>query len=189
MLLLQQRNREFRPYWFETGSPIFLFRMLMEKSIGPMELENRLADMSLVSKFDVGDIGIEALLFQTGYLTIAEEQRDEFDNLYRLDYPNLEVRISLNRGFLQHLGKPVVEATGQGRVLCALLEAPADDFAGFGDRLRSYLSGIPYQWQLHRCHRNRHHLRACRPRPLRAAGAQPMQAAILPATRLGGNSG
>ena len=136
-VLLLLRNREFRPYWFETGSPIFLFRMLMEKSIGPMELENRLADMSLVSKFDVGDIGIEALLFQTGYLTIAEEQRDEFDNLYRLDYPNLEVRISLNRGFLQHLGKPVVEATGQGRVLCALLEAP--DFAGFGDRLRSYL--------------------------------------------------
>ena len=38
-----------------------------------MELEGRLADMELVSKFDVGDIGIEALLFQTGYLTIAEE--------------------------------------------------------------------------------------------------------------------
>ena len=143
-VLLLFDSREFRPYWFETGSPTFLFRMLMEKSIGPMELENKLTDMSLVSKFDVGDIGVEALLFQTGYLTITEEQRDEFDNLYRLDYPNLEVRISLNRGLLQHLGKPVVEATGQGRMLCALLEA--HDFTGFGDRLRSYLSGIPYQW-------------------------------------------
>ena len=146
-VLLLLRNREFRPYWFETGSPAFLFRMLVEKSISPMELENQLTDMSLVSKFDVGDFGIEALLFQTGYLTIAEEQRDEFDNFYRLDYPNLEVRISLNRGLLQHLGKPVVEATGQGRVLCTLLEA--HDFTGFGDHLRSYLSGIPYQW--HAC--------------------------------------
>ena len=143
-VLLLFDSREFRPYWFETGSPAFLFRMLMEKSVSPMELENRMADMSLVSKFDVGDIGIEALLFQTGYLTIAEEQRAGFDSLYKLDYPNLEVRISLNRGLLQHLGKPVVEVMGQGRELCALLEA--NDFDGFADRFRSYLSGIPYQW-------------------------------------------
>ena len=146
-VLLLLRNREFRPYWFETGSPPFLFRTLMEKCVSPMELENQLTDMSLVSKFDVGDIGVEALLFQTGYLTIVDEQRDEFDNLYRLDYPNLQLRISLNRGLLQHLGKPVVEATDQGGMLCALLEAR--DFTGFGDRLRSYLSGIPYQW--HAC--------------------------------------
>ena len=143
-VLLLFDSREFRPYWFETGSPTFLFRMLMEKSISPMELENRTADMSLVSKFDVGDIGIEALLFQTGYLTIADEKRDEFDNLYRLDYPNLEVRISLNRGLLGYLGKTGREPLEQGRTLCALLEA--NDFEGFAERLRSYLSGIPYQW-------------------------------------------
>ena len=143
-VLLLLDSREFRPYWFETGSPAFLFRTLMEKSTSPMELENRLTDMALVSKFDVNDIGTEALLFQTGYLTIADERKDGFDYLYRLDYPNLEVRISLNRGLLQHLGKPVVEATGQARMLCGLLEA--NDFEGFGDRLRSYLSGIPYQW-------------------------------------------
>ena len=143
-VLLLLRNREFRPYWFETGSPTFLFRMLMEKSVSPMELENRMADMSLVSKFDIGDIGMEALLFQTGYLTITEEQRDDFDNLYMLDYPNLEVRISLNRGLLGYLGKMGREPLDQGRVLCALLEA--NDFDGFAEQLRSYLSGIPYQW-------------------------------------------
>ena len=143
-VLLLLRNREFRPYWFETGSPNFLFRMLMERSVSPMELENQLADMSLVSKFDVNDIGIEALLFQTGYLTIADERKDGFDILYRLDYPNLEVQVSLNRGLLQHLGKTVVEAAGQGRELCTLLET--NDFEGFGDALRSYLAGIPYQW-------------------------------------------
>ena len=143
-VLLLFDSREFSPYWFETGSPAFLFRTLMEKSVSPMALENRMADMSLVSKFDVGDIGIEALLFQTGYLTIAEEQRDEFGSLYRLDYPNLEVRVSLNRGLLQHLGKPGREPLEDGRALCALLEA--NDFEGFAERLRSYLSGIPYQW-------------------------------------------
>ncbi len=143
-VLLLLRRREFRPYWFETGSPNFLFRLLMEKSVSPMELEGRLADMALVSKFDVGDIAIEALLFQTGYLTIAEEERDDFDVLYRLDYPNLEVRLSLNRGLLVWLGQQGAEPLERGRAFCALLEA--HDFAGFGETLRAWLAGIPYQW-------------------------------------------
>ena len=143
-VLLLLRNREFRPYWFETGSPTFLFRTLMEKSVSPMELENRMADMSLVSKFDVGDIGVEALLFQTGYLTIADEQKEGFRTFYRLDYPNLEVQLSLNDQLLGYLGKTGKESLDQGRELCALLEA--NDFEGFAQRLRSYLSGIPYQW-------------------------------------------
>ncbi len=143
-VLLLLRSREFRPHWFETGSPEFLFRMLMEQSVSPMELEGRLAGMDLVSKFDVGDIGIEALLFQTGYLTITGEERDDFDTLYRLDYPNREVRISLNRGLLAWLGKKGTEPRERGREFCALLKA--HDFAGFGETLRAWLSGIPYQW-------------------------------------------
>ena len=143
-VLLLFDSREFRPYWFETGSPTFLFRTLMEKSVSPMELENRVADMSLVSKFDVGDIGVEALLFQTGYLTIVDERREGFRTYYRLDYPNLEVQFSLNDQLLAYLGKTGKEPLDHGRELCTLLEA--NDFEGFGTRLRSYLSGIPYQW-------------------------------------------
>ena len=144
-VLLLLDGREFRPYWFETGSPAFLFRMLMEKSVSTMELENRMADMSLVSKFDVNDIGIEALLFQTGYLTIAEERKEGFRTYYRLDYPNLEVRISLNDELLRYLWKTGREPLGQGQELRRLLVA--NDFEGFGGVLRSYLSGIPYQWR------------------------------------------
>ncbi|MCY3985232.1 MAG: AAA family ATPase, partial [Roseovarius sp.] len=136
--------REFHPYWFETGSPTFLFRMLAEKSVGLMELENRMAEMSLVSKLDVNDIGIEALLFQTGYLTITEEVKEGYRTFYRLDYPNLEVRLSLNDRFLGHLGKTGKERLDEGKALCALLETR--DFEQFGKRLRSYLSGVPYQW-------------------------------------------
>ena len=143
-VLLLFDSREFRPWWFETGSASFLFRLLMERSVSPMELEGRLADTSLVSKFDVGDIDIEALLFQTGYLTIAGEERDGFDTLYRLDYPNLEVRISLNRGLLSWLGQKGAEPLERGRALCGLLES--GDFAEFGETLRAWLSGIPYQW-------------------------------------------
>ena len=142
-VLLLLRRRNFRPHWFGTGSPDFLFRTLAEKSVSPMELEGRLADVSLVSKFDVDDIDPKALLFQTGYLTIAGEVRDGFDILYRLDYPNLEVKICLNRRLLAWLGSRHGEPKRRGRELCALLEA--NDFAGFDERLRAWLSGILYQ--------------------------------------------
>jgi len=73
-----------------------------------------------------------------------DEQSDGFDTLYQLDYPNQEVRISLNRGLLQYLGKTVTDAAGQGRDLCALLKA--NDVAGFAATLKAYLASLPYQW-------------------------------------------
>ncbi len=141
-VLLLLDNREFSSWWFETGSPNFLFRMLKEKSVSPLDLQNRWVDKVLVSKFDVNDIAIEALLFQTGYLTIAEEKRQGFRTRYRLDYPNLEVRLSLNDQLLGYLGK--TGADKEGEELCSLLET--NEFAAFGERLRVFLAGIPYQW-------------------------------------------
>ena len=143
-VLLLLRKREFRPYWFETGSPTFLFETLKARSTGLTELEGRMADRSLVSKFDIDDISAEALLFQTGYLTITDERRDDFDTLYRLDYPNLEVRVSLNRGLLAHLDRDGRARPDRGRALRSSLEA--NDFTGFADTLRAWLAGIPYQW-------------------------------------------
>ncbi len=143
-VLLLLDTREFQPYWFETASPEFLLRMLMEKSISPMEIEGRLTDRALVSKFDVGNVNIEALLFQTGYLTIAEELQQGRRTLYRLDYPNLGVRLSLNDQLLAWLGQEGSEPVERGQELCALLEA--NNFAGFGETLRAWLSGIPYLW-------------------------------------------
>jgi len=143
-VLLLFRNRKFRPWWFETGSPDFLFRLLMEKEVSPMELENREVNENLVSKFDVGDIGVDSLLFQTGYLTIIEEEQRGSRILYRLDYPNFEVRQSLNQGLLEHVTRRGTEAANRGEELVRLLGE--NDFEGFGERLRSFLAGVPYPW-------------------------------------------
>jgi len=143
-VLLLFDSQTFKPYWFQTGSPTFLFETLKAKSVSPMDLEGRLADESLVSTFEIDAIDVEALLFQTGYLTITDEQNDGFNTLYQLDYPNQEVRVSLNRGLLQYLGKTVTEAADQGRNLCALLKD--NDFTGFAETLKAWLASIPYQW-------------------------------------------
>lgn len=144
-LLLLFETRNFKAHWFETGSPTFLFRMMVDRQVSPLELENRVSDEELVSTFDVGNIAVDALLFQTGYLTIVDAERDGPQTFYTLDYPNFEVRYSLNHGLLGFLGQPGKEVSDQGKELSRLLAA--NDFEGFADRLRSFLAGIPYQWQ------------------------------------------
>ncbi len=143
-ILLFFDSRKFKPYWYETGSPNFLFRLMMEKEMNPMQLEQRVASEKLVSKFDVKDIGLDALLFQTGYLTITAEETVEDTTFYTLDYPNQEVRKSLNDGLLEHLGQRGEDVVAWGRQLCGHLES--GDFEGFGDELRSFYAGVPYQW-------------------------------------------
>ena len=93
-----------RPFWANTVN----VKTLKEKSVSPTELERRFSDMTMLSKFDVDDIGAEAPLFQTGYLTITGEHRDDFDTLYSLAYPNRGVQVSLNRGMLSCLMRRTV---------------------------------------------------------------------------------
>jgi len=143
-VLLLFDNRRFKPYWFQTGSPRFLFETLKEKSISPLELEGCLADEALVSKFEVEDISAEALLFQTGYLTITDEIRKGHRTLYRLDYPNQEVKLSLNDHLLAALNPQLRVPTDEGESLRSQLEA--NDFDGFAATLKAYLASIPYQW-------------------------------------------
>ncbi len=143
-VLLFLRNRTFKPYWFQTGSPRFLFETLKRKSVSPLELEGMLADESLVSKFEVEDVSAEALLFQTGYLTITDEIRRGHRTLYRLDCPNQEVRLSLNDQLLAALSPQDRVPLDEGEALRDRLET--NDFTGFADTLKAWLASIPYQW-------------------------------------------
>ncbi|MCY4303203.1 MAG: AAA family ATPase [Aestuariivita sp.] len=143
-VLLLFDEREFRPHWFETGSPDFLFETLKKTSVSLKELENRTVDRSLISKFDVENINTEALLFQTGYLTIAGEEQKGHKTVYRLNYPNLEIKLSLNDELLAYLNPTNCVPSEEGETLHTLLQA--NDFEGFAQTLKAYLASIPYQW-------------------------------------------
>ncbi len=143
-VLLLLRKREFKPYWFQTGSPRFLFETLKAKSVNSLDLEGRLTDESLVTKFEVEDLSAEALLFQTGYLTITDERQQAHRTVYRLDSPNQEVRLSLNDALLADLSPQNRVPAEEGATLRDRLEA--NDFAGFAETLRAYLASIPYAW-------------------------------------------
>ena len=145
-VLLLFDSREFKAHWFETGSPAFLIDTLVERRLSPMTLEDMIGTDDLLSKFDVGDIATEALLFQTGYLTIAEERNLDGKTLYRLGYPNREVKQSLNEHLLRAMGPDASRQGGHDIRLYDLLSA--NDFAGLDVLFRSFFASIPYAWHV-----------------------------------------
>ena len=137
-------GREFRAYWFETATPRFLIDTLIRRGFSGPDLEGLHADDDLLSAFDVDTVATEALLFQTGYLTITQEEKDPYGpTQYRLGYPNREVRRGLNRGLLDALA-PNWRAGGSGIALRRVLAA--EDWDGLEALFRKLLAGIPHDW-------------------------------------------
>ncbi|WP_310461220.1 ATP-binding protein [Sphaerotilus sp.] len=143
--LLLFRRREFKSYWFETGTPTFLVRLLAEQQWFTPDLVRLQADESLLTSFEVEHIDPAALLFQSGYLTLREtRQLQNQDILYTLGYPNREVEVSLNRVLLPSYGVPerVVLQTRLS-LLDALVEA---DPLAIETSLRALFASIPSDW-------------------------------------------
>ena len=143
-ILLLFRTREFRPHWFETGSPTFLIRTLLERGVRSVDLEAMQGEDRLLGRFDVGNIGTEALLFQTGYLTIVGEEASVGRPRYRLGYPNREVRQSLNEVLLSAMTPDEAQRAAPSGQLAVLLDR--GDLAGVEALLRAFFAGIPYEW-------------------------------------------
>ena len=143
-ILLLFRSREFKAHWFETGSPRFLVDLLAERQVRSVDLDGMRGTEELLSAFDVGAIGTEALLFQTGYLTIQREERRGARISYRLGYPNREVRLSLNESLLRHWVRNDAARARNTDRLYDLLEA--NDFPGLEALFRSFFASIPYEW-------------------------------------------
>ena len=133
-ILLLFRMREFKAHWFETGSPTFLVDTLFERRVSSFDLEDMIGTDELLSTFDVGDIATEALLFQTGYLTIAEERNLGGMIVYRLGYPNRGVKQNLNEHLLWAMG---ADSSRQGAYDIQLFELL------FCERFRGSRGAVP----------------------------------------------
>ena len=147
-VLLLFDSGEFKAHWFETGTPAFLLDTLFERRLSSVSLGGMMGTEELLSAFDVGGrsaasgIGTEALLFQTGYLTITGEERLGGKALFRLGYPNREVRESLNDVLLRHLVQDTAQQTANGIRLAHLLET--HDCAAMKELFHAFFASIPY---------------------------------------------
>ncbi len=92
---------EFKNYWFETGTPTFLIKLIKEKKYYLPDIESIEVRESIFSSYELENLSLESLLFQTGYLTIKDYDYEM--GIYVLSYPNKEVRYS----FLEILYKEI----------------------------------------------------------------------------------
>ena len=143
-ILLLFDRREYGAWWFETGTPTFLVETLFKRQVSSLALDEMVGSDDLLSTFDVDDIATEALLFQTGYLTIVGEERLGGKLLYRLGYPNREVRQSLNDRLLRYMVRDASRQMANSVRLYRLLEA--NDFAGLETLFQAFFASIPYEW-------------------------------------------
>ena len=143
-ILLLFDKRTFGAYWFETGTPTFLIETLFKRRVSSLELDHMIGSEELLSAFDVNHIATEALLFQTGYLTITDEENLGGASLFRLSYPNREVRQSLNQSLLRFLVKDSTRLMANTVRLYRLLEA--NDFTGLESLFHAFFASIPYEW-------------------------------------------
>ena len=143
-LLLLFRNRVFKPYWFETGRPKFLVDVLAEQGAYLPQLGHMEAADDLLSSFDVDDVSMTALLFQTGHLTVADAQQTLQGIRYTLRFPNHEVRMALNRTLLDACSPDDTQVRERVNRLPALLEAA--DFPGIEKLFKAHFASIPHDW-------------------------------------------
>ena len=144
-LLLFFENRRFRPWWFETGTPGFLVKLMAERGFYTPRLAQLRCGPELISTFDVDQITVEALLFQSGYLTITHEEELLSGMVrYTLGYPNLEVEFALNSSLL---GAYTSDASTSDQLRTRLYDLlQARDVPGLRELFHAFFASIPYNW-------------------------------------------
>jgi hypothetical protein len=143
-LLLLFRSREFKPYWFETGTPTFLVKLLAERQVFTPSLGQTVAEETLLSTFDVDIIPPEALMFQAGYLTVDSVWKIPGRQEFTLKYPNKEVQASLNDSLLKHwVGGLSIPGRQISQLYRLLL---ANDLPALKPLFHAFFATIPHDW-------------------------------------------
>lgn len=132
---------ELKNYWFATGTPTFLVNYLKDAHYNIPDLDG---------KVELNEAGIELyradaknplpILFQSGYLTIKEYIEEV--NMYRLGFPNDEVRYS----FLENL-VPAYSSLRPDETGVSIWKFVEDIRAGnvdeFMERMQAIIAGVP----------------------------------------------
>ncbi|MBO4793024.1 MAG: AAA family ATPase, partial [Deltaproteobacteria bacterium] len=140
-LLSALSKKKFNDYWFGTGTPEFLLKMMRRENFDLENLPNEPVDAAGFDALDTLNSNPLPILYQSGYLTI--DHRDDMDNYY-LRFPNEEVE----RSFLKQL-LPLQIAKGQQPTNSLLVRIIGHIRQGrpeaFMEELQALLADIPYE--------------------------------------------
>ena len=132
-------TRQFDPYWFETGTPAFLLKMMRENPVTINDVE---IPQTAFSVYEPAKPGLMSILYQTGYLTIKSARDDGGIRLYRLVPPNFEVETAFSQSLSVEFAN--LDELEHASLLTQMVEALRhDDVNDMLDALSCFFANIP----------------------------------------------
>ena len=136
-------KRMFKDYWFSTGTPTYLMRLMANNDEPINELVGKEYPAAEFVDYKATKQRPLPMLYQSGYLTI--KGYDPMFDVYRLDFPNEEVRSGLISMLASdYFGTNSYSDSWIVDVTRALM---AGDIERFKLQLTSFLSNITYRFQ------------------------------------------
>ena len=132
---------QIRDYWFATGTPTYLIRLLQHSREQMNELTGKFYDPTMFIDYKADVEQPLPMIFQSGYLTIKEYNKKM--GTYLLDFPNNEVR----KGFLSVLAANYMKPKSKevtSWITDAVMDLERGDTDAFRRSLTSFLASIPY---------------------------------------------
>ncbi len=142
ILLFIKNEYRFKNYWFKTGTPNFLIQLFKQNDYNLAEFENLEVSEEILDSFEIEDISLETVMFQSGYLTIKEIEEIGDNYFYYLSFPNIEVKKSFNDYILSNY---FVNKTKKAKIQISLYKQIAkSDLDGLEQTLKSLFASIAY---------------------------------------------
>ena len=138
--------RDIAPYWFGSGTPSFLLKLLDQYHVNLSTLESQEAVLSSFDQSTEEMTDALPLLFQSGYLTI--KKYEPMFQEYTLGIPNKEVRNGLLNSLIPHYVNP--RRSDNNAFLLGFCKAVyRNDIEAALEHMRTYMATIPYDLENH----------------------------------------
>ncbi|WP_051958076.1 PD-(D/E)XK nuclease domain-containing protein [Desulfobacter vibrioformis] len=142
ILLFIRNDFVFNNYWFATGTPTFLIKLIQKHNYYIPSLENLRVSNALIDSFDIENIKLEPILFQAGYLTIREVDQAGAITMYQLAFPNLETKYAFNDCVLGYLTGQTAERAAFQTEIYSILQT--GNLNALEKTLTALFASIPY---------------------------------------------
>lgn len=141
-LLNAFKYHEFDSYWFATGTPTYLVKLLKKHHYDLERMTHEKANAQVLDSIDSDTVSPIPVIYQSGYLTI--KSYDSEFGTYRLGFPNREVE----EGFMRYL-LPYYANTNKidspFQIQNFVHEVRTANYDAFFRRLQSFFADTPYE--------------------------------------------
>ena len=141
-LLNAFKRKEFGSYWFETGTPTYLVKLLKKHHYNLERMAHEETDAQVLNSIDSESTNPIPVIYQSGYLTI--KGYDEEFGIYSLGFPNREVEEGFMK-FLLPFYAHVNQVESPFEIQKFVREVRSGDYDSFFHRLQSFFADTTYE--------------------------------------------